>query len=411
MFGGEAPMLLSRADLRQHLYVVGKTGTGKSTLLFNLLAGLIESGAGVGLIDPHGDLAEALLDHIPRHRVPDVIYFNPDPDYPIGFNLLQPVPSHLRHLVASSVVGAFKGAWRESWGPRLEYCLNACLMALLECPNATLLGVQRMLTDAGYREWVVKQVTDDSVRTFWLGEYASWDKRFAAEVVSPIQNKVGQLLMGPTRLMLGQFRSRFAPQFTMDHRRIFIANLSKGTLGEDKANLLGAMLISQFQTAAMQRANVPESQRVDFTLFVDEVHNFATDSFTSILSEMRKYNLGLVLSNQFLDQLRPGIRDAVFGNVGSMISFRVGESDAAVLSREFGSGFDPRLFSNLGNGEVCAKLMEGGRQYDPFLARTHPPQARRYGRREQIIRHSRERYATPRATVQDKLRRWMQNNP
>ncbi len=265
-----------------------------------------------------------------------------------------------------------------------------------------------MLTDADYRERILKHVKNSAVRIFWLQEFASWDKRFAAEAVSPLQNKLGELLLdAPLRLVLGQVTSKFSPRFIMDHRRIFIANLSKGLLGETASNFLGSLLVSQFQSAAMERANIPEEHRTDFTMYVDEFHNFATDSFSSILSEMRKYRLSLVLAHQYLEQTRPEIRQAVFGNVGSMVSFRVGPSDAEILSREFGGDFDPSLFSNLSNGEICRKLLDGGHNRAPFLARTHPPLGKWYGKGDTLIRLSRERYATPRAVVEDKLARWM----
>jgi hypothetical protein len=412
VWGGEQPFGLSAVDRRQHLYVIGKTGTGKTTLLRNLILADIDAGRGVGVLDPHGDLAEDLLEHIPPRRSDHVVYFNPaDQEYPIAFNLLQRVAPESRHLVASSIVSALKSVWRESWGPRLEYLLYACIAALLECQGTSILGVQRMLTDGPYRDWVVKQVKDSAVRSFWLKEFAGWDKRFLAEVISPVQNKVGQLLMAaPLRNVLGQIAGKFDPRFTIDRRRIFIANLSKGRLGEDKANLLGAVLVSQFQTAAMGRANIPESDRVDFHLYVDEFHNFATDSFSSILAEMRKYRLCLTLSHQHLEQVRPEIRHAIFGNVGSMIAFRVGESDARILSREFGEGFDPGLYSNLANGEVCAKILADGRHSDPFLAKTNPPTGARYGKGYNLIRRSRERYTTPRSVVEDKIGRWMRSS-
>jgi type IV secretory pathway TraG/TraD family ATPase VirD4 len=290
VWGGEQPVGLRRQDRRQHLYVVGKTGTGKTTLLRNLILQDIEAGEGVGLIDPHGDLAEELLDFIPKWRTDHVLYFDPaDGQWPVGFNLLKSVEPHRRHLVASAVVGSFKSIWRDSWGPRLSYLLYASVAALLECQNTSLLGVQRMLADSRYRDWVVRQVRDPAVRSFWEKEFAGYDRRFLSEVISPVQNKVGQLLMSPpVRLAIGQVRSRLDPRFLMDNRRILIANLSKGRLGEDKSALLGALLVSQFQAAAMARAEVPEEGRRDFYLYIDEFHNFTTDSFASILSEARK---------------------------------------------------------------------------------------------------------------------------
>ncbi|GFO82750.1 MAG: hypothetical protein A49_23770 [Methyloceanibacter sp.] len=354
-WGGETPFGLSPVDRRQHVFVVGKSGTGKTTLLRNLILQDIVAGRGVGVIDPHGDLAVDLLDHIPPGRTDDVVYFNPaDQDYPIGLNLLGRVPNEIRHLVASGVVGAMKSIWRDSWGPRLEYLLYAAAAALLECENVSLLGVQRMFVDERYRAWVVKQVQDPVVRSFWFDEFAGYDRRFLVEAVAPIQNKIGRLLMAPPiRNILGQVRSKIDARFMMDDRRILIANLAKGRLGEDKANLLGAVLVTQFQLAAMSRADMPEDERVDFTLFVDEFHNFLTDSFASILSEARKYRLSLVLAGQYLSQVPDVIQESVFGNVGTMISFRVGEADAAVLAREFGLAGTARSFSDLANRAAC----------------------------------------------------------
>jgi hypothetical protein len=408
-WGGIRPFGLRRADRRQHLYAVGKTGTGKSTLLRNLILQDIAAGEGVGLIDPHGDLADEILDHIPRWRTDHVIYFDPaDCDYPVGFNLLRCAPEQARHLVASGVVGAFKSIWRDSWGPRLEYILYAATAALLDCDNATILGVQRVLSDRRYRDWVVGQVKDPAVRGFWQREFANYEPRLMTEAIAPVQNKVGQLLMAaPLRNILGQVRCRFDPAFFMDNGRIFIANLSKGRLGEDKSNLLGAILVNQFQLAAMARATRPENDRRDFYLYIDEFHNFTTDTFASILSESRKYKLCLALSHQYCAQLRDEIREAVFGNVGTLVSFRVGEADGQVLEREYGPGFGTDRFTDLANHEVLVKLLVEGEAKEPFLAKTLPPQAGRHGRRENIIRRSRECYATPRLVVEEKIQRWM----
>jgi hypothetical protein len=378
----------SRADRRYHTYALGKTGTGKSTLLWNLILQDIAAGEGVGLIDPHGDLAWDILDHIPKWRTDHVVYFDPaDREYPIGLNPLHNVPKDQRHLVSSGVISAFKSVYRESWGPRLEYLLFATIAALLECENVTLLGVQRMLVDAPYRDWVVRQVKDPAVRAFWTEEFAGYDKRFLAEVISPVQNKVGALFMAaPIRNILGQVRSKVDARFMMDRGRIFIANLSKGRLGEDKANLLGAFLVTQFQLAAMARSDTPEESRSDFYLYVDEFHNFATDSFASILSEARKYRLCLTLSHQYIDQLRPEVRDAVFGNAGTLISFRVGESDARVLEREFGGEYAAKHFSDLANHQVAVKLVQGGATTQPFVGHTNPQLTTNLRRRD-IVRH------------------------
>lgn len=409
VWGGEEPFGLSRRDRRQHTYCVGKTGTGKTTLLRNLILQDIYAGEGVTVIDPHGDLAEELLDYIPRWRTDHLVYFNPaDHEYPVALNLLQPGPTERQHLIASGLVGCFKSIWRDSWGPRLEYLLFACVAALLDCPNTSLLGVPRMLTDSRYRLWVIEQCQDPVVKAFWQEEFAGYDRRFLSEVISPVQNKVGQLLMAaPVRNILGQVKSKIDLRFVLDNRRILIANLAKGRLGEDKANLLGAVLVAQLQLAALQRASVPEGRRVDHYCYVDEFHNFTTDSFATILSEARKYRLCLHLSHQFTAQLQPSIRDAVFGNVANLISFRVGESDAAILEREIGGGYRARHFTELSNHHVCCKVLEAGAHDEPFLARTHPPLFEPHDRRQNLIRRSRERFATPRAVVEERIERWM----
>jgi hypothetical protein len=296
-WGDNAPFGFSQRDRRNHLYIIGKTGVGKTTVLRNLIAQDLAAGMGVGLIDPHGDLAEEALDLVPRSRTEDVVYFNPaDAKFPIGLNVLRSLPREHGHLVASGVVAALKNVWSDSWGPRLEYILYAAVAALTECENTTLLGVQRMLTDKIYRLWVVRQVKDPLVRSFWTREFPGYGPRLQAEAVAPILNKVGQLFMSPPiRNVLGQVRSRIDARFMMDNRRIFIANLAKGRLGEDKSHLLGALLVHQFQLAAMSRANIPEASRTDFNLVVDEFQNFASDSFAGVLSEARKFRLCLTL--------------------------------------------------------------------------------------------------------------------
>lgn len=407
--GSERVFGLGQEDRRHHLYVIGKTGTGKTTLLRNLIIQDIEAGRGVGVIDPHGDLAHDLLDHIPRHRTEDVVFFNPaDMEYPIGFNLVGSVPPDSRHLVASGIVSVFKSIWPDSWGPRLEYILYAAVAALLDCENVSLLGVQRMLSDARYRAWVVKQIKDPVVLSFWVNEFAGYDKRFLQEAIAPIQNKVGQMLMSPhLRNILGQARSRIDARFMMDRGRIFIADMSKGKLGADKSNLMGALLVTQFQLAAMSRADIPESERKDFFLYVDEFQSFASESFVSILSEARKYRLCLTLSHQYIGQVRPETQNAVFGNVGSLISFRVGQQDADVLEREFGNSLVSRQFVELGNHEVCAKILSGGQYGEPFSGRTLQPMGRRHGRRQTIIRRSREKYGGKRGDIENRIKRWL----
>lgn len=407
--GGEWVFGLERADRRHHLYVIGQTGTGKTTLLRNLIIQDVEAGHGVGVIDPHGDLAHDLLDYIPRRRIEDVALFSPaDMDYPVGFNLLGSVAPDERHLVASGIVSSFKSIWPDSWGPRLEYILYATVAALLDCENVSLLGVPRMLSDARYRVHVVKQIKDPVVRDFWNNEFERYDKKFLQEAIAPIQNKVGQILMSPhLRNILGQARSRIDARFMMDHGRIFIADLSKGRLGADKSNLMGALLVTQFQIAAMSRADIPEVERKDFFLYVDEFQSFASDSFVSILSEARKYRLCLTLSHQYIGQVRSEIRDAVFGNAGSLISFRVGQRDAEALEREFGNAVVAKRFVDLENYEVCAKLLAAGHYGEPLTGRTLAPVKPGHSHRNTIIQRSREKYGLKREAVESRIRRWL----
>ena len=408
-WGDEEIFGLALRDRRQHCYIIGQTGTGKTTLLRNLIVQDIEAGHGLVLLDPHGDLAEELLDYIPPRRIDDVVYFNPaDLDFPVGLPLLRRGDDRLRHLAASGLVGVFKSMWVDSWGPRLEYLLYAATAALLEAENTSILGLPRLLIDDRYRAWVLRQVKDPMVRSFWLREYANYDKRFLTEAIAPVQNKVGQLLMtSPVRNIIGQVRSKIDPRFIMDNRRILIANLSKGRLGADKANLLGAVLLAQFQIAAMSRADAPQEQRCDFLMFVDEFQNFTTDAFASILSEARKYRLSLTLSHQYVAQVPERIRDAVFGNVGSLVAFRVGDEDAKTLERVFGNEYPAAQFSDLMNYQVCARLLREGEPTPAFLGRTLPESGRRHGRRQTVINRSREKYAVPRATVEGKIERWM----
>ena len=405
---------ISEVDQRQHVYVIGKTGSGKTTLLRNLIIQHIILGHGVGLIDPHGDLAEEILHHIPPHRSDHLVYFNPgDLDFPIGLNLLANVVPDDRPLVTSGTVGAFKGIWRDSWGPRLEYILYNAVAALLDCRNASLLGVNRMLTDPKYRTGVIRQIRDPFIRSFWAEEYAGYDPRFQREAIAPIQNKLGQFLLSPViRNILGQVKTKVSIPFVMDNERLFIANLSKGRLGHDKANLLGSLLTTQFQLSAMARANRPEEQRLDFYLFIDEFQNFSTDAFASILAEARKYRLCLTLSHQYIDQLSLPVRQAVFGNVGTLITFRIGHPDAEVIAQEFGETFPASAFADLDRFEAVVKLLENGTNSTPFRAKMFPPLENRTGRRDKLIARSRERFATPRVLVESKLNRWIvETNP
>lgn len=411
-WGKPQPFGISQADERQHIYIIGKTGSGKTTLLKSLILQHIMLGHGVGVIDPHGDLAEELLDLIPRHRSNDLCYFNPsDIEYPVAFNLLANVPKDDRHLVASGIVSTFKAIWHDSWGPRTEYLLYNAVAALLDCQNVSLLGINRMLTDEAYRRKIVSQIKDPFVRAFWAEEYSNYDERFMREAIAPIQNKAGQFLLNPIiRNILGQVKNKVNIPAIMDNGGVFIANLSKGRIGHDKANLLGSLLITQFQLGAMSRAKRPETNRRDFHLNVDEFQNFPTESFPSILSEARKYRFCLVLSHQYIDQLTPSIRQAVFGNVGTLISFRVGYTDAEILEKEFGKAFTASSFADLERFEAIVNLLEDGRNTEPFRAKTYSPLSHHTGRRDTLISLSRNRFATNRIVVEEKLNRWTINN-
>ena len=410
--GGMSDVGVWTQDAGYHTYIVGKTGSGKSTLLRNLILQHIRLGHGVGVIDPHGDLSDSLLDHIPPSRADHLCYFNPgDTDHPVAFNLLANSSEDERHLLASGIVGAFKNIWPESWGPRMAYIFHNAVLALTECPNATLLGVNRMLTDDAYRRWVIKQVRDPFIKDFWENEYESYDARFRREAIAPIQNKMGAFMQSPIlRNVLGQVRTKLSIPFIMDEGRLFIANLSKGKLGHDKAGLLGSLLVSQFHLAAMQRNSIPEAERRPFYLFVDEFQNFMTDAFSSMLSEARKYRLGLTLAHQFTEQLSDTIRSSIFGNVGTIISFRVGFDDAEILRNEFGREFEAHQFVSLGQHETFLRLHHQGAPQLPFRARTHPPLEFRHERRQKLIARSRQRFSRPRAQVEDRLRRWLEGS-
>ncbi|HEX4497254.1 MAG TPA: TraM recognition domain-containing protein [Thermoanaerobaculia bacterium] len=406
----EKLVLLHPEDRAQHLYVVGKTGLGKSTLLRNLILQDLYAGRGVGLLDPHGDLAREVLDAIPRGRTNEVLYFNPgDLAHPGGLNLLPKVPRDQEHLVVAGVLSAFRGIWGGSWGPRMEYILGHALSALLDHGGLTILALPRLLADDAFRKGIVARVRDPVVRAFWQSEFARYERRFRLEAIAPIQNKVGRLLANaPMRNILGQGKSRFDAGFLMDRSRIMIANLSKGVIGEDHSRLLGALLLSQFQWAAMQRSGNPEAPRTPFYLYIDEFQSFATDALTSILAEARKYGLVLVLAHQYLDQLTDEIRQSVFGNAGNLIAFRVGQADARLLEDELGGDVKMGNLVSLGKYEFYARLLDQGRMREPFRGKTLSPiRGTSTGRRQAVIRQSRERYGRPRVEVEAKIGRWL----
>ncbi len=397
-------------DRRRHMYLIGKTGMGKSTILENMIIDDIRAGRGVAVVDPHGDLAEKVIQYIPSNRVNDVIYFNPaDVNYPIAFNVVEQVAPHLRHLVASGLIGVFQKLWADSWGPRLEYILRNSILAILDYPNSTLLAVTRMLSDKSFRKKVIENIQDPVVKSFWTKEFAGYADKFAAEAVSPIQNKVGQFLSSSLiRNIVGQTNSSIDLREVMDEGKILIMNLSKGRIGEDNSELLGSMVITKIQLAAMSRVNVTEVERRDFYLYVDEFQNFATDSFANILSEARKYRLNLIMGHQYIEQLNDKVKAAVFGNVGTLVVFRVGATDAEELVKEFTPVFTEEDLVNLPKYNICLKLMIDGVASDPFSARGLAPlkETERTQNEEKVITSTRERYSAPREEVEDKIMRW-----
>jgi len=401
-------------DRRRHMYLIGKTGMGKSTVLENMIVDDIRAGRGVAVVDPHGDLAEKIMLFIPPERVKDVIYFNPaDMEYPIAFNVVEQVDHNLQHLVASGLIGVFQKLWADSWGPRLEYILRNAILAILDFPGSTLLGVVRMLSDKAYRKQVVANIKDPVVKAFWEKEFAGYADKFASEAVSPIQNKVGQFLSSALmRNIVGQVKSAIDLREIMDGSKILIMNLSKGRIGEDNSALLGAMMITKIQLAAMSRVDIPEKERKDFYLYIDEFQNFSTDSFANILSEARKYRLDLILAHQYIEQLTEKVKPAVFGNVGTMIAFRVGAADAEELAKEFMPTFNEEDLVNLPKYEMYLKLMIDGVASSPFSAKGLPPltEEEKTGQEEKAIRASREKYATPKAVVEERIMNWHESS-
>jgi hypothetical protein len=398
--------VLDPEERRRHLYVVGQTGTGKSTLLLNLILQDIRAGAGLALLDPHGDLAEAVLMHIPRQRSTDLVYLNPaDTGRPIGFNPLSAVPEDLKPIVADGVVSAFRHVWPESWGPRLDYILMNAVRALLDVPGATLLMLPRLLIDEPFRMRLIEgHVADPVVRSFWLNEYAGYGDHFRAEAISPIQNKIGRALIEPRlRNMLAQPKSTITLRRLMDEGALVICNLSKGQLGEGVAHLLGALLTTAIAQAALSRANVPLAERRVFHLYADEFQSFATESFALILSEARKYGLTLTVAHQYLDQLPERLRAAVFGNVGSMLACRTGAADAPILAEQIGLGGSDALL-DLPNFAAWARLLRRGVPTSPLRLNLSPTPTTRRNSPHRLIETSRKRFGRPRVDIERRIR-------
>lgn len=411
-WGERFPCLLSVPDRRNHLYAIGATGVGKSTLLASLILQDIRVGRGCGILDPHGDLAEALLEVIPRHRTDDVVLFDPAHlAMPPAFNPLARVPTDERPLVAAGVVASIRHVFAASWGPRSEYILFCAVAALLDHGakrgGASLMGVPRLFVDEAFRERVARDCLDAKVRSFWLDEFPRYPERLQSEAVAPLQNKLGQLLAVPAlRNVLGQVTSTIEPGAILENNRIFIGNLAKGRLGEQPSFLLGSLVLGAFAHAAMGRASVAEEERRDFTLYIDEFQSFAAaEGFAAILSEARKYRFSLGLFHQYLAQLPEETAAAVLGNVGTLVCFRVGEDDARVLSRTM--GYSTETLANLDRGEAIVRLLRYGRTSDPTMLYTRPDQARPTGRGANIAAQSRMRYSRPREVVEGKIGRWL----
>lgn len=405
---------IKRKDRRQHVYILGKSGTGKSALMFNMIYQNIQNGEGVCMVDPHGENVEAVLSAIPPDRIKDVVYFNPaDTDYHIGFNVLELVDPQYKHLVASGLMGIFTKIWANAWSARMEYILNNAILALLDTPGTTLLGIPRMLVDKDYRQKIISNLKDPVIKAFWVHEYEAWQDKFRNEAIAPIQNKVGQFLSTAIiRNVVGQSKSTIDIFDIMNSGKIFLVNVSKGRIGEDNSALLGGMIITKIQLAAMERVRIPEDERKDFYLYVDEFQNFVTDAFASILSEARKYRLNLTVAHQYTAQLvsdkSSAVRDAVFGNVGTMIVFRVGSDDAEFLEKEFDPEFTPQDILSLPNFKIYLKLMIDGITSRPFSAKTLP-QMIKGGDMEierSVIESSRSLYCKKREDVEREINSW-----
>lgn len=404
---------LKRSDRKRHLYIIGKSGSGKSFALLLLTLSDIYHNQGFAVVDPHGDFAQDVLKYIPEHRINDVVYFNPsDFDNPISFNPMENDDPNMRASIASEIIGVLKRMFGDSWGPRMEHILRYTLLALIESPDSNMMGITRMLTDKGYRKKIVDNITDVTVKAFWVNEFAAWNDKFANEAVAPILNKVGAFTANPLiRNVIGQEKSSFDIRKIMDEGKILICDLSRGRLGEDNASTLGALMITKIQLAAMSRANIPLAERRPFYLYVDEFQNFATDSFAVILSEARKYGLYLTVANQYVAQMPPEVRDAVFGNVGSMITFRVGADDAAALQRYFEPIFESGDLQNLSVQNIYVTMSIDEETSIPFSGKTLRVPQPEHDNTQRIIEHSRHLYNADKAAVEAMIAEWSNLKP
>lgn len=414
---GERPLALSPAARRRHVYLLGKSGVGKSTLLRNLILEDLRHGEGVALLDPHGDLVEELLEYIPRHRTRDVIYFDPaNPERSPGLNVLGDIEEEERYLLISDLVAIFTNLWPEFWGPRTEHIFTHSLAALLAAPNTTLLALPKLLTSPLYRAQILRRVTDPVVLRFFEHEYDAWPERFRQEATAPLLNKLGKLLLSPSlRCLLGQVTSTIHIPTVLERRQIFLANLSKGTLGVDVASLLGSTLVTMFEIAALRRARLNPSERHPYYLYLDEVQSFALQSnFELLLSEARKYALSLTFANQYLEQLPSPVRAAIFGNVGTIVVFSLGVRDAPDLAQELGRDEFNMLVTadelqNLPAYQAYLRTLLENQTTRTSQLSLYPPLDPRGGENtpQRVLNASYERFTRPRSRVEAKLRRFL----
>ena len=404
----QTPFGMLRVDRARHLYVVGKSGTGKSKLLELLIATDIKDGKGVCVMDPHGDLVDAVIKHVPENRVKDVIYFNPmDTEFPVAFNPMEAVSPELKLRVTIGFIEIFKKLFGANWTPRLEHVLRQTTLALLDSKGTTVFSILKMLSDKNYRQTIVSRIEDSVVKNFWVNEFAAWSEKFDNEAITPLLNKVGQLVStNLIRNIIGQPFNTFNIRKVMDGQKILLVKLNKGLLGEENAALLGAMMITKIQQAALERADMAESERKSFYLYCDEFQYFATDTFAEILSEARKYKLSLTIAHQYMGQLSDIVRTTVFGNIGTIIAFRVGAEDAAILEQEFTPVFHVRDIINLAVREFYIKMSVQGQTRDAFSAMTMDCETPKQNAVKQIVEHSRETFAKPKKDVEVLLRKW-----
>jgi len=401
-------------DRLRHMYIIGKTGVGKSTFMEQIILGDIYTGEGVGVIDPHGELIEHLLEKIPRERLKDVVIFDPgDTEFPVGLNMIESDSKDDKSLITDGIVSVFKKEFADSWGPRLEYILTNAILTLLHCQNVSMLVLPRLLSDTNYRIFLLKQVKDPILLSFWEEEYAQLaaDPKRLQQEISSILNKVGRFTTNPlVRNIVGQVSSSLDFADMLDTRKIFLVNLAQGKIGQENMALIGGMLVTRLYTTVTRRIKQQSNERVPFYLFIDEFQNFSNTTFEKILSEARKFGLGLTIAHQFIDQIQEGVRNAVFGNVGSLINFAVGPRDADFLNKEFNPYLSAEDLINLGKHEMAMKLSVDIAQSKPFTARSFLANFPDTHIADEIIAYSRETYAKPRMEIEQKLYKWAEQD-